>query len=60
MLRIPNIGHSCDSIAFCLQRCSYVFPIVGGRKIPHRLDNINALDTISVLRLQLSSASAAA
>jgi aryl-alcohol dehydrogenase-like predicted oxidoreductase len=32
------------AIAYCLQRCPYVFPIVGGRKVPHLLDNIKALD----------------
>ncbi|KAF8510263.1 hypothetical protein JB92DRAFT_2941334 [Gautieria morchelliformis] len=31
-------------VADTLQRCPYVFPIAGGRKIPHLLENIKALD----------------
>ncbi|KAF8510255.1 hypothetical protein JB92DRAFT_2728349 [Gautieria morchelliformis] len=44
MLRIPNIRHGCDSIAYCPQRCPHVFPIVAGRKITHLLGNIKALN----------------
>ncbi|OZJ03819.1 hypothetical protein BZG36_03812 [Bifiguratus adelaidae] len=41
-----EVGGSITSvaIAYCLQRCSYVFPIVGGRKVEHLLDNVKALD----------------
>ncbi len=31
------------ALAYVLQRCPYVFPIVGGRKISHLNDNIKAL-----------------
>ncbi|KIJ55023.1 hypothetical protein M422DRAFT_200987 [Sphaerobolus stellatus SS14] len=34
------------AIAYCLQRCPYVFPIVGGRKVQHLLNNIKALELV--------------
>ncbi|KAH9834863.1 arylalcohol dehydrogenase [Rhodofomes roseus] len=32
------------AIAYVMQKTPYVFPIVGGRKVEHLMDNINALD----------------
>ena len=32
------------AIAYCLQRCPYVFPVVGGRKIDHLIDNMKAVE----------------
>lgn len=32
------------AVAYCLQRCPYVFPIIGGRKVEHLLDNMKALE----------------
>lgn len=32
------------AIAYVMQKTPYVFPIVGGRKIEHLMDNMNALD----------------
>jgi aryl-alcohol dehydrogenase-like predicted oxidoreductase len=32
------------AIAYCLQRCPYVFPVIGGYKVEHLLDNIKALE----------------
>lgn len=32
------------AIAYVMQKTPYVFPIVGGRKIEHLMDNIDALN----------------
>ena len=32
------------ALAYCLQRCPYVFPVVGGRKIDQLLDNMKAVE----------------
>ncbi|EED79856.1 predicted protein, partial [Postia placenta Mad-698-R] len=32
------------AIAYVMQKTPYVFPIVGGRKVEHLMDNIAALD----------------
>ncbi|OZJ03719.1 hypothetical protein BZG36_03311 [Bifiguratus adelaidae] len=41
-----EVGGSITSvaIAYCLQRTPYVFPIIGGRKVEHLLDNLKALE----------------
>ncbi|KAF8510243.1 hypothetical protein JB92DRAFT_2941146 [Gautieria morchelliformis] len=40
-------------VADTLQRCPYVFPIVGERKIPHLLDSIKALSDNALRRTGL-------
>ncbi|OZJ02102.1 hypothetical protein BZG36_05289 [Bifiguratus adelaidae] len=50
-----EVGGSITSvaIAYCLQRTPYVFPIIGGRKIEHLLDNLKALEiTLSDEQIQ--------
>jgi diketogulonate reductase-like aldo/keto reductase len=41
-----EVGGSITSvaIAYLLQRTPYVFPIVGGRKVEHLLDNLKSLE----------------
>ncbi|KZT63473.1 arylalcohol dehydrogenase [Daedalea quercina L-15889] len=34
------------AIAYVIQKTPYVFPIVGGRKVEHLMDNISALDVV--------------
>uniref|UniRef100_A0A0W0FVU0 NADP-dependent oxidoreductase domain-containing protein n=1 Tax=Moniliophthora roreri TaxID=221103 RepID=A0A0W0FVU0_MONRR len=47
---LEKIGHEVGAsltavaLAYCLMRCSYVFPVVGGRKVEQLLDNIKALE----------------
>ncbi|KAF8579305.1 Aldo/keto reductase [Ramaria rubella] len=39
-----NASITSVALAYCLQRSLYVFPIVGGHKVVHLLDNIKAVD----------------
>lgn len=32
------------AIAYVMQKAPYVFPIIGGRKVEHLMDNLEALD----------------
>ncbi|KAF8582509.1 aryl-alcohol dehydrogenase AAD14 [Ramaria rubella] len=47
---LEKVGKELDAsitavaLAYCLQRCPYVFPVVGGRKVAHLLDNIKAVE----------------
>jgi len=47
---LEKVGDELDAsvtavaLAYCLQRCPYVFPIIGGRKVEHLNDNIRALE----------------
>ncbi|KAF8579304.1 aryl-alcohol dehydrogenase AAD14 [Ramaria rubella] len=47
---LEKVGKELDAsitsvaLAYCLQHCPYVFPVVGGRKTAHLLDNIKAVD----------------
>ncbi|KAK7460370.1 hypothetical protein VKT23_009093 [Stygiomarasmius scandens] len=41
-----EVGASLTAVAlaYCLMRCPYVFPVVGGRKVDHLRDNLRALE----------------
>jgi aryl-alcohol dehydrogenase-like predicted oxidoreductase len=46
------LEHGCASItaiaiAYVMQKTRYVFPLIGGRKVEHLMDNIKALNILS-------------
>lgn len=43
-LGVPGITVGAVAIAYVMHKTPYVFPIIGGRKVEHMLDNAKALD----------------
>ena len=48
------LTHSLVAIAYVMQKAPYVFPIIGGRKVEHLYQNLEALD-ISLTNEQIKA-----